>query len=164
MKWLKAHWKAPAVVLILLLAWTLWYARPVDIHGLGMGELEAVSASVIHNNPGQGVDLVWSAGAVPDDSQWQTILKEVERLRFHRPPGNLVREYLQDGTVKTEPADRTSVLFYFVDQDGRSLIMEIGAGRSIYTSSHTNSNLPIFLSGGEETVQALVERLLLMEE
>ena len=163
MKWLKAHWKAPAVVLILLLAWTLWYARPVDIHGLGMGELEAVSASVIHNNPGQGVDLVWSAGAVPDDSQWQTILKEVERLRFHRPPGNLVREYLQGGTVKTEPADRTSVLFYFVDQDGRSLMMEIGAG-SIYTSSHTNSNLPIFLSGGEEAVQALVERLLLMEE
>ncbi len=113
---------------------------------------------------GQGVDLVWSTGAVPDDSQWQTILKEVERLRFHRPPGNLVREYLQGGTVKTEPADRTSVLFYFVDQDGRSLMMEIGAGRSIYTSSHTNSNLPIFLSGGEEAVQALVERLLLMEE
>ena len=43
-------------------------------------------------------------------------------------------------------------------------MMEIGAGRSIYTSSHTNSNLPIFLSGGEEAVQALVERLLLMEE
>lgn len=86
MKWLKAHWKAPAVVLILLLVWTLWYTRPVDIHGLGMGELESVSASVIHNKPGQGVDLVWSTGAVPDDSQWQTVLKEVERLRFRRPP------------------------------------------------------------------------------
>lgn len=88
----------------------------------------------------------------------------MERLRFHRPPGNLVQEYLQGGTVKTQPADRTSVLFYFVDQDGRSLTMEIGAGRSIYTSPHTNSNLPIFLSGGEEALQALVERLLLMEE
>ena len=147
-----------------LLAWGLWYSRPVDIHGLGMGELEAISASVIHNKPGQGVDLVWSTGAVPDDSQWQTLLKEVERLRFRRPPGNLVREYLQDGTVKTEPADQTSVLFEFVDQDGRSLMMEIGAGRSIYTSLHTNSNLPIFLSGGEDAVQALAERLLLMEE
>ena len=164
MKRPKSHWKAPAVVLILLLMWGLWYARPVDVHGLGMGELESVSASVIHNKPGQGVDLVWSTGAVPDDSQWQTVLKEVERLRFRRPPGNLVREYLQDGTVKTQPADRTSVLFYFLDQDGRSLTMEIGAGRSIYTSPHTNSNLPIFLSGGEEALQALVERLLLMEE
>ena len=152
------------LVIAALLAWGLWYSRPVDIHGLGMGELEAISASVIHNKPGQGVDLVWSTGAVPDDSQWQTLLKEVERLRFRRPPGNLVREYLQDGTVKTEPADRTSVLFYFVDQDGRSLMMEIGAGRSIYTSLHTNSNLPIFLSGGEDAVQALAERLLLMEE
>lgn len=164
MKWPKSHWKAPAVVLILLLMWGLWYARPVDIHGLGMGELEAVSASVIHNKAGQGVDLVWSTGAVPDDSQWQTVLKEVERLRFRRPPGNLVREYLQDGTVKTEPADRTSVLFYFLDQDGRSLTMEIGASRSIYTSLHTSSNLPIFLSGGEEAVQALVERLPLLTE
>ena len=161
---LKKHWRPLAVLLILLLVWTLWYARPVDIHGLGIGELEAVSASVLHNKPGQGVDLVWSTGAVPDDSQWQTVLKEVERLRFCRPPGNLVREYLQDGTVKTEPADRTSVLFYFLDQDGRSLMMEIGAGRSIYTSLHTSSNLPIFLSGGEEAVQALVERLLMMEE
>lgn len=161
---LKKFWKPLAVVLILLLAWDLWYARPVDIHGLGMGELEAVSASVLHNKPGQGVDLVWSTGAVPDDSQWQTVLKEVERLRFCRPPGNLIREYFQDGTVKTDPADRTSVLFYFLDQDGRSLMMEIGAGRSIYTSLHTNSNLPIFLSGGEDAVQALVERLLMMEE
>lgn len=164
MKRPKSHWKAPAVVLILLLMWGLWYARPVDIHGLGMGELESVSASVIHNKPGQGVDLVWSTGAVPDDSQWQTVLKEVERLRFRRPPGNLVREYLQDGTVKTQPADRTSVLFYFADQDGRSLTMEIGASHSIYTSLHTSSNLPIFLSGGEEAVQALVERLPLLTE
>lgn len=147
-----------------LLAWVLWYTRPVDIHGLGMGELEAISASVIHNKPGQGVDLVWSTGAVPDDGQWQTLLKEVERLRFRRPPGNLIREYLQDGTVKTYPADRTSVLLYFVDREGRPLMMEINAGRSIYTSLHTDSNLPIFLSGGEDAVQALAERLQLMEE
>lgn len=162
---MKKHWK-PALCLAAaaVLAWVLWYTRPVDIYGLGMGELEAISASVIHNKPGQGVDLVWSTGAVPDDGQWQTLLKEVECLRFRRPPGNLIREYLQDGTVKTDPADRTSVLFYFVDQDGRALIMEIGAGRSIYTSLHTDSNLPIFLSGGEDAVQALTERLLLMEE
>ena len=164
MKWRKAHWRPAAAVLILLLAWTLWYARPVDIYGLGMGELEAISAGVIHNKPCQGVDLDWSTGAVADDSQWQTVLKEVEGLRFRRPPGIPFREYLQVGTVKTEPAVRTSVLFYFVDQDGRSLMMEIGAGRSIYTSPYTDSNLPIFLSGGEDAVQALTERLLLMEE
>ena len=39
---MKKHWK---LVLCLtaaaLLAWVLWYTRPVDIHGLGMGELEA---------------------------------------------------------------------------------------------------------------------------
>ena len=91
-------------------------------------------------------------------------MAELGAPRFRRPPGNLVREYLQDGTVKTQPADRTSVLFYFLDQDGRSLTMEIGASHSIYTSLHTNSTLPIFLSGGEEAVQALVERLPLLTE
>lgn len=162
---MKKHWK-PVLCLAAaaVLAWVLWYTRPVDIHGLGMGELEAVSASVLHNKPGQGVDLVWSTGAVPEDGQWRTLLKEVERLRFRRPPGNLIREHLQDGTVKTYPADRISVLFHFVDREGRSLMMEIGAGRSIYTSLHTGSNLPIFLSGGEDAGEALAERLQLMEE
>ena len=34
MNWLKAHWKATAAVLILLLAWGSWYAMPVDIYTL----------------------------------------------------------------------------------------------------------------------------------
>ena len=114
MKRPKSHWKAPAVVLILLLMWGLWYARPVDIHGLGMGELESVSASVIHNKPGQGVDLVWSTGAVPDDSQWQTVLKEVERLRFRRPPatwfGNPSR------TEPSNPSQRTGPVSFSISQ------------------------------------------------
>ena len=36
MTWLKAHWKALAVTLALLLA-VVWYSRPVDIYTLAPG-------------------------------------------------------------------------------------------------------------------------------
>lgn len=157
---LRARRKALAVLLaLILLAAAAWYTRPVDLYGLGMEELEAVSVSLQHNKPGQGVDIVWSAGAAPGDSQWPAILGELESLRFRRPLANLIREYDGSESVKTEPADRSSVVFHLIDRSGRYMILQIGARHSSYTSLHTSRNLPMSLSGGEETVQALARRL-----
>lgn len=160
----RTHRSAPTktlwvVLTLALLLGAAWYCRPVDIYGLGMDELEAITVSVQHNEPGQGVDIVWSAGALPGDSQWQSVLEELESLRFHRSLGNLIREYYQSGSIKTELADQISANFHLIDRTGRYMILQIGACHSCYTSLHTGSNLPMSLSGGEDAAQALTRRL-----
>lgn len=166
---MKKRWKlVPILVIAAALAWGLWYARPVDVYGLGIGELEAVNAKVEYAEPGQGSDIVWSTGVTPESDQWRAVLGELEGLRFRRPPGNLIREYQQTGTVKTEAVspELAHVVFYLWDRTGQCMMLQMGACRPCYTSLHTSPqrNLPMSLSGGEDAAQALAERLLLMEE
>lgn len=166
---MKKRWKlVPILVIAAALAWGLWYARPVDVYGLGIGELEAVNAKVEYAEPGQGSDIVWSTGVTPESDQWRAVLGELEGLRFRRPPGNLIREYRQSGTVKTEAVspELAHVVFYLWDRTGQCMMLQMGACRPCYTSLHTSPqrNLPMSLSGGEDAAQALAERLLLMEE
>lgn len=166
---MKKRWKlVPILVIAAALAWGLWYARPVDVYGLGIGELEAVNAKVEYAEPGQGSDIVWSTGVTLESDQWRAVLGELEGLRFRRPPGNLIREYRQTGTVKTEAVspELAHVVFYLWDQTGQCMMLQMGACRPCYTSLHTSPqrNLPMSLSGGEDAAQALAERLLLMEE
>lgn len=165
---MKKHRKLVLCLAAALLAWVLWYTRPVDIHGLGMGELEAINIKIEYAEPGQGSNVVWNTGAVPDSDQWQALLGEVESLRFLRPPGNLIREYRQTKIVKTEAVspELAHVVFYLWDRTGQCMMLQMGACHPCYTSLHTNPqrNLPMSLSGGEDAVQALAERLQLMEE
>lgn len=150
------------------LAWCLWYSRPADIYGLGIGELEAINVKIEYAEPGRGSDVVWNTGAVPDSDQWQALLGEVESLRFLRPPGNLIREYRQTEIVKTEAVSpkEAHVVFYLWDRTGQNMMLQMGGYHSCYTSLHTSPqrNLPMSLSGGEDAGQALAERLLLMED
>lgn len=151
-----------------LLAWCLWYARPVDVYGLGMGELEAISVKIEYAEPGQGSNVVWNTGVVPDSGQWQAVLGELEGLRFRRPPGNLIREYRQSKIIKSEAVSPklAHVVFYLIDETGQQMMLQMGACRPCYTSLHTtpSRSLPMSLSGGEEAVQALAERLPLLPE
>ena len=143
MTWLKAHRKALAAVLALIL-WTAWYTRPVDVYGLGIGELEAVNVRISLNEPGVGEQGARSIGLRPGDPLWQTVLDELEALRFRRE----------------------TLVFYLWDTGGETLMLQMNAGKPRYTSPYTRQNLPASLSGGEETAQALAERLrpLLEEE
>ena len=52
---MKKHWK-PILILaaVLLLAWGLWYARPVDIYTLGLGELTAINVRISYAELGVG--------------------------------------------------------------------------------------------------------------
>ncbi len=158
MIWIKAHWKALSITLALLLG-LAWYSRPVDVYSLGVGELEAVSVHVENNKPGQGVDIVWSTGVTPDNPRWQSVLRELESLRFHRPPGNLIRAHFQSSSIKTQAAPRVNTVIHLIDQNGLYMTLQIGAGNSCYTSPYTSRNLPMSLSGGEEAAQALIRRL-----
>ena len=157
MNQIKARWKVLAVVLALVL-WAAWYSRPVDVYGLGIGELEAVNVRISRNEPGVGEPEARSIGLRPGDPLWQTVLDELEALRFRRPPWNLVRQY-QCGVIHTEPAAREALVFYLWDSGDRSLMLQMNAGNPCYTSPYTSRNLPASLSGGEETAQALTERL-----
>lgn len=158
MTWLKAHWKLLAVILALIL-WAAWYARPVDVYGLGIGELEAVNVRISRNEPGVGEQEARSIGLRPGDPLWQTVLEELEALRFRRPPWNAVQQYLREDVIRTEPAAREALVFYLWDSGDRSLMLQMNAGNPCYTSPYTSRNLPASLSGGEETAQALTERL-----
>ena len=133
---LKAHWKLLAVILAPLL-WAAWYSRPVDIHTLR-----------------------------PGDPLWPEILEEVEALRFRRPPWNLVRQYLREDVIRTEPAAREALVFNLWDSGGGDLMLQLNGGKPRYTSPYTGQNLPASLSGGKKTAQSLAERLwpLLEEE
>lgn len=166
---MKKRWK-PVLCLAAaaLVAWCLWYSRPVDIYGLGMGELEGINVKIEYAEPGQGSNVVWNTGVVPDSGQWQAVLEELESLRFRRPPGNLIREYRQTETVKSEAVSPklAHVVFYLIDETGQQMMLQMSGCRPCYTSLHTNPsrNLPMSLSGGEESVQALAERLPLLTE
>lgn len=155
---LKAHWKPLAVVLALIL-WAAWYSRPVDVYGLGIGELEAVNVRISRNEPGVGEQEARSIGLRPGGPLWQTVLEELEALRFRRPPWNAVQQYLREDVIRTEPAAREALVFYLWDSGDRSLMLQMNAGKPRYTSPYTSRNLPASLSGGEETAQALAERL-----
>jgi len=161
---LKAHWKALTVILALLL-WSAWYSRPVDIHTLGVGDLTAINVRVSYNEPGVGEKSARGLGLQPGDPLWPEILEEVEALRFHRPPWNAVRQYLREDVIRTEPAAREALVFYLWDSGGGDLMLQLNGGKPRYTSPYTGRNLPASLSGGQETAQALTERLLpILEE
>ena len=162
---LKAHWKLLAVILAPLL-WAAWYSRPVDIHTLGIGDLSAINVRISHPEPGVGDKDARSIGLRPGDPLWPEILEEVEALRFRRPPWNLVRQYLREDVIRTEPAAREALVFNLWDSGGGDLMLQLNGGKPRYTSPYTGQNLPASLSGGKEAAQSLAERLwpLLEEE
>lgn len=158
MSWFKSHWK-PLAVLLAIVLWAAWYSRPVDIHRLGIGELEAINVSIYYNEPGVGVQNTRSIGLRPGDPLWPVVSKELEALRFRRPPWNLVRQYLREDVIHTELAAREALVFHLWDNGDGSLMLQLNGGKPCYTSPYTTQNLPASLSGGEETAQALAEQL-----
>ena len=159
----KAAALTAALIAVLALA---WYVRPVNIHTLGIGELNAINVRISYNEPGAGEREARSIGLQPGDPLWPEILEELEALRFRRPLWNLVRQYLREDVIRTEPAAREALVFYLWDSGGETLMLQMNSGKPCYTSRYTGQNLPASLSGGQETAQALTERLrpLLEEE
>lgn len=121
--------------------------------------LEAVNVRISRNEPGVGEQEARSIGLRPGDPLWQTVLDELEALRFRRTPWNAVQQYLREDVIRTEPAAREALVFYLWDSGDKDLMLQLNGGKPCYTSPYTSRNLPASLSGGEETAQTLTERL-----
>lgn len=165
MKWLKAHWKAPAVVLILLLAWGRWYARPVDLYGLtGLtaGAVNTVSLSLYQFDsrvPGGKIDLHGSC--TPESPEWNAIREEVESLRFRRPPWNLLLQFLDSSFVtgrQTGDGDY-HINLTLTERGGGYVNLQFFLDEWTYSSPLSNRNLPLWAENSRETGNALAEAL-----
>lgn len=155
----KVRW-IPLIVALIAIIGVFWYTRPVDIYGLGMDELKTINVLIEYAEPGQSANIVWNYGAAPNNEHWQTVLEELESLRFRRPIGNLLREY-QPNYTNTQAMEENlaHTVIKLTDQADQHMMIQLSAGQPCYTSLHTSRNLPISLSGGENAAQALAERL-----
>lgn len=99
----QTHKKALGPILLaLLLLWSVWYARPLDLYGLMGGEApehlavsvwpQAEFPAVVHG------DLSLTAG----EPEMGAVLERLEELRFHRNPLEVVLRFLPQGDRTTE--------------------------------------------------------------
>lgn len=163
MNWLKEHWKIPAAVLALLLAWGLWYARPVDIYTLApeVRSPEGITIDVEELTSVGQEPRLRSSPFTPEDPEWETVLSEIEALRFRRPVSNALLQFLDR---------RSSPLYGFqtgdyaaqirvMGRDGSRLWLEFCVDSWRYASPHSlNRHLPLKMEDGAETGLALCRK------
>lgn len=163
MSWLKAHWKIPAAVLALLIVWGLWYARPVDIYTLAPEVRDPAGITIdVEELTSVGQEpRLCSRPFTPEDPEWETVLSEIEALRFRRPVSNSLLQFLDR---------RSSPLYGFQDGDYAAYIRVFGRDGSRlelhftvdswrYASSHSpNRYLPLKMQNGAETGLALCQK------
>lgn len=124
---MKAFWEAYKKalrrgLLVLLLVWAVWYARPLDVYDLMGGEPpEYLQISIFPQFQFSEVlndSLVFAAG----DPEMDAVLERMEDIRFHRNPLEVVLQFLPQGTRTTEvhPEDYR-VHFYYYDEQGQFL-------------------------------------------
>nr|WP_325185338.1 hypothetical protein [uncultured Oscillibacter sp.] len=164
MNWLKAHWKIPAAALALLIVWGLWYARPVDIYTLAPEVRSPEGITVDDNDLSRGVGQeprLCSRGFTPEDPEWETVLAEIEALRFRRPPWNLVLQFVPQNTVTgriTHDGD-WHILLYVGRRGARSIRIQFFIDEWDYLSPHSNRNLTLWVKDSKQTGDALAEVL-----
>ena len=124
---MKAFWQAHKKalrrgLLVLLLVWAVWYARPLDVYDLMGGEPpEYLQISIFPQFQFPEVlndSLVFAAG----DPEMDAVLERMEDIRFHRNPLEVVLQFLPQGTRTTEvhPEDYR-VHFYYYDEQSQFL-------------------------------------------
>ena len=124
---MKAFWQAHKQalrrgLLVLLLVWAVWYARPLDVYDLMGGEPpEYLQISIFPQFQFPEVlndSLVFAAG----DPEMDAVLERMEDIRFHRNPLEVVLQFLPQGTRTTEvhPEDYR-VHFYYYDEQSQLL-------------------------------------------
>lgn len=161
---MKKHWKAGLILVIAAaLAWGIWYARPVDIYTLApeVRGPEGITIDVEELTSVGEKPRLCSHPFTPEDPEWETVLAEIEALRFRRPVSNSLLQFL----------DRRSSPFYgFQDGDYAAYIRVFGRGGSRlelhftvdswrYASSHSpNRYLPLKMQNGAETGLTLCQK------
>ena len=139
-------------LLALLMAWCLWYARPVDVYDLMGGETpEWLQITVFPQFSFPGVvhgDLLLAAG----DPEMDAVLERLEDIRFHRNPLEIVLQFLPQGdrTTEVDPEKDYRIQFFFYDGPG-----QIRGGLSFDLKdwrrwSFQRRELPLYVAHGQE--------------
>ena len=160
MTWLKAHWKALAVTLALLLA-VVWYSRPVDIYTLAPGLKEPNTIDFTLRELGDGGAEYPLQSFLPEDPEWDAALTALEALRFRRPPWNLLLQFLPQNGIRarvTQDGDQ-HVLFLLGQEDGNYVQVQFFIDSWSCSSPNSSRSLPLWVPDSRETGEALAEVL-----
>lgn len=150
-------------VIAAALAWGFWYTRPVDIYTLAPEARSPAGITIdVEELTSVGEEpRLCSHPFTPKDPEWETVLSELESLRFRRPVSNALLQFLDR---------RSSPLYGFQDKDYAAYIRVFGQGGSRlelhfavdswrYASSHSpNRHLPVKMQNGAETGLALCRK------
>lgn len=155
---LKAHWRALAIVLALVL-WAAWYSRPVDIYTIAPGTKEPDMMDLTLSNLGENHKDYPLKNLTPEDPEWGPALEAVEALRFRRPPWNLVLQFIPDhrttGRV-TQDGDH-HVMFFLGRRTKGYIQVQFFIDEWIYHSPYSTRNLTLWVTEPKETGDALAE-------
>lgn len=160
MNWLKARWKALAVVLALALG-IAWYARPVDVYGLSpeMKNIDHISLYVRDlGRDGKDFPIL---ELTQSDPEWDTVKEAAEALRFRRPPWNLLLQFLDQKVItghQTADGDH-HVMLTLADRDSGYVQIQFFVDEWTCSSPHSTRSLPLWVKNARETGDALAETL-----
>lgn len=157
----KAHWKALAIVLTLVL-WAAWYARPVDVYTVAPGVKEPDFMDFTLSELGDSHKDYPTKNVSPEDPEWRPALEAIEALRFRRPPWNLLLQYVPEHTTTgriTHDGDY-HILFSLYKQGSGSIRMQFFIDEWMYYSPHCSRNLTLWVEDARQAGEALAEVLL----
>ena len=157
MKRLKKGKTAALFTAAVLLLWTVWYARPVDIYSLGMeGGAVQITAYVDLYSGGDGEYKGAEAqtrkvSLKADTPEGQTLLRYLEELHFRRDLLNPLRRVLPvHATGALMDDGEINFVLHVFSQHGYTALQFFDGGWS-YTSPAQKNYFPCYAVGGAKS-------------
>jgi len=97
----------------------------------------------------------------PEDPDWETVLEQLQSLRFRRPPWNALLQFLDRNNIygrQANPGD-WHLMFSISGPGGSSAQVQFFIDEWVYGSPHSNRNLTLWMRDGREIGNALAEAL-----
>lgn len=157
------------LLILALLAGSLWYARPVGLDTLYPNlEPDLIDVTLIQFNGHGHTDR--SLRLTPEDPEFAPLLRRLEALRFRRSPTNLLLQampFLQDllpAAVKTTGDGEIQHLIIGLAEDTgtdawRHADLQFRIDRWSYRDFEHGVSLPLFSKDGKTAGQALAQEL-----
>lgn len=161
---MKKRWRPVlGFVIAAALAWGIWYARPVDIYTLApeARSPEGITIDVEELTSVGQEPRLRSRPFTPEDPEWDTVLSELEALRFRRPVSNALLQFLDQRSsfLYGFQAGDCAARIHVMGRDGSRLRLEFCVDSWRYASSHSpNRYLPLKMQNGAETGLALCRK------
>lgn len=157
---IKAHWKALAVILALVL-WAAWYTRPVDVYILAPKSREPDMMDFCLYELGDNRKDYPIKNVSPEDPEWEPALEAIEALRFRRPPWNVVLQFIPERTITGRAVHDgdNHILFSLGRQQKGSIQIQFFIDEWMYHSPYCGRNLTLWVKDSKQSGDALAEVL-----